>query len=1042
MKRTTLLALIMMLVMVLSAQETVTLRFTSTTPSGSYFPFDVVNVTNVTRGWTESLAYPDTTMVLTALTGLDENFDNGGFLSEVYPNPLSGTASVMFGMNQPGIISAKILSINGSVLSEYNDKLEEGSHYITINMSEPQMAFFVVKTNDKLYVKKILNISYGDGNSITINKVADGINKAKERTIGDFEIGDVMSYMAVSFVNGNMIESERIIKEQYGNDLITLIFNNTTNGILPGLFSVCNTQQVYFSQGNLQYQASTDTWKFADNQYDYIGNNNCYISPIYNGWIDMFGWGTGVNPTNTSTNPGDYSVAYDWGINSISNGGATQNMWRTLSSNEWDYVINQRNTLSGIRNVKATVNGICGLILLPDNWESNIYNFNNSGYSSNIISLSDWTNTIEANGAVFLPAGGYRNGFSITDAGSGGYYWTNTPDGDDRAYHIRHSDLHVVSWYRNYGYNVRLVYNAQTIEVPTVTTQTVTDITQTSAVCGGNVTSDGGGIVTTRGVCWSTSQNPTISNNHTTDGTGVGVFASDITGLNPNTTYYVKAYATNSAGTSYGEQMIFTTEPISLPTVITGDVISITSNTAVCGGNVTADGGGTITARGVCWSTAQNPTINDQYTIDGNGTGVFTSIIAGLNENTTYYVRAYATNQSGTSYGEQSAFTTLHNVILPTIITNAVSNVTTNSATCGGNVTFEGYGVVSARGVCWSTTHDPTINDAHTIDGSGMGDYSSNLNGLVVCTTYYVRAYATNQVGTAYGNEVSFTTEQPIPPTGAIVGLFSTSETQKVWFSKGNLQYKASTNTWRFADNQWDYVGSSVVQNGEPGGTVSGSSNHMASSTYNGWIDIFSWGTSGYNHGAINYRPWNYSGDANCYYAYGNWINDLNHGSGKADWGYNAISNGGNAEHIWRTLTKDEWVYIFMTRNTLSGIRYVKATVNGVKGVIIFPDNWNGSMYSLNSPNMNVSFSANIISQSNWISIFEANGAVFIPAGGYRSVASGQLTNIATYGGYWSSTHAGDSNAYCVKFTEDEFDGCFPPYRTYGATIRLVSNAE
>ena len=193
---------------------------------------------------------------------------------------------------------------------------------------------------------------------------------------------------------------------------------------------------------------------------------------------------------------------------------------------------------------------------------------------------------------------------------------------------------------------------------PTLTTSSVTSITQTSAVCGGNVTNDGGTTVTARGVCWSTSQNPTTSNSHTTDGDGTGSFTSSITNLSVGITYYVRAYATNSAGTDYGNQINFITNPSISPTV-TSSISYVTQTTATCEGNVTSDGGATVTARGVCWSTSQNPTTYNSHTTDGTGTGSFTSKITGLSASTTYYVRAYATNSKGTAYGENISFTTV-----------------------------------------------------------------------------------------------------------------------------------------------------------------------------------------------------------------------------------------------------------------------------------------------------------------------------------------------------------------------------------------------
>lgn len=327
---------------------------------------------------------------------------------------------------------------------------------------------------------------------------------------------------------------------------------------------------------------------------------------------------------------------------------------------------------------------------------------------------------------------------------------------------------------QTYRYEAYMICNDETIyggeitftteqipdpESPIVTTADVTDITQTTAVSGGNVTDDGGAAVTARGLCWSTSQNPTVSDNHTSDGNGTGSFTSNLTNLTANTTYYVRAYATNENGTSYGEQKSFTTlQNIELPTVTTADVMDITQTTAVSGGNVTDDGGAAVTARGVCWSKDPNPTIDNSFISNGNGTGSFTIEISGLTSATTYYVRAYATNSEGTSYGEQKTFTTLQYIQLPTVTTTIVTNVTSTTATSGGNVTDDGGATVTARGVCWSTSPDPTIDDNKTTDGNGTGAFTSQLTNLTHSTTYYIRAYATNSEGTSYGEQKYFST--------------------------------------------------------------------------------------------------------------------------------------------------------------------------------------------------------------------------------------------------------------------------------------------
>ena len=292
-----------------------------------------------------------------------------------------------------------------------------------------------------------------------------------------------------------------------------------------------------------------------------------------------------------------------------------------------------------------------------------------------------------------------------------------------------------------------------TLTLPTVTTNTITNITQTTATSGGNVTTDGGAMVTARGVCWSTTSNPVVTGSHTTDGSGLGTFVSNITGLTGGTLYHVRAYATNSVGTSYGSDLTFTT--INLPTVTTTTVTNITQTTATSGGNVTSDGGATVTAKGVCWSTTSNPVVTGSHTTDGSGLGTFVSYITGLTGQTLYHVRAYATNSFGTSYGSDLTFTTIN---LSTVTTTAVTNITKTTATSGGNVISSGGSTVTERGVCWSPFPNPTTADYHTSDGTGTGTFVSNLTSLTSSTLYYVRAYATNYAGTAYGNEISFTT--------------------------------------------------------------------------------------------------------------------------------------------------------------------------------------------------------------------------------------------------------------------------------------------
>ena len=458
-------------------------------------------------------------------------------------------------------------------------------------------------------------------------------------------------------------------------------------------------------------------------------------------------WSTSQNPTisNSHTTDGNGTGSFTSSI-----AGLTANTTYYVRA----YATNEKGTSYGEQKSFKTLQNI----ELPTVTTTNVSNITQTTATSGGNVTDDGGATLTARGVCWSTSQNPTISNSHTTDGNGTGNFTSSITGltANTTYYVRAYATNEKG--TAYG-EQRSFTTLQNIELLTVTTTNVSNITQTTATSGGNVTSDGNAAVTARGVCWSTSQNPTISNSHTTDGNGTGSFTSNITGLTANTTYYVRAYATNSAGTGYGDEISFTTlENVELPIVTTTNVTDVTQTTAKSGGNVTDDGGTTITARGVCWSTSQNPTISNSHTTDGNGTGSFTSSITGLTANTTYYVRAYATNSAGTGYGEQRSFTTLQNIELPTVTTTNVSNITQTTATSGGNVTSDGGANVTARGVCWSTSQNPTISNSHTTDGNGTGSFTSSITGLTANTTYYVRAYATNSAGTGYGDVVSFTT--------------------------------------------------------------------------------------------------------------------------------------------------------------------------------------------------------------------------------------------------------------------------------------------
>lgn len=320
-----------------------------------------------------------------------------------------------------------------------------------------------------------------------------------------------------------------------------------------------------------------------------------------------------------------------------------------------------------------------------------------------------------------------------------------------------------------YGDEISFTTLAATVPIISSTTE-ASSISQISAISGGIITNSGASNIISRGVCYSkTNTIPTISDTRTNNGTGIGQYISALTGLTPNTRYYIRAYATNAIGTAYGDVKTFSTTTETIPTSITTTSLAfITQSTAAGGGSIIGDGGATITSRGICWSNiTTSPTITNSKTVDGNGIGTFTSSLTALTPNTTYYVRAYATNSVGTAYGNVLSFTTVAATIPSGISTTALSSITKTTASSGGTVSSDGGASIISRGVCWSnTTTFPTITNSKTTDGTGIGTFSSSLTSLLPGTTYYVRAYATNSIGTVYGTTRSFTTESASIPMG------------------------------------------------------------------------------------------------------------------------------------------------------------------------------------------------------------------------------------------------------------------------------------
>jgi len=324
-------------------------------------------------------------------------------------------------------------------------------------------------------------------------------------------------------------------------------------------------------------------------------------------------------------------------------------------------------------------------------------------------------------------------------------------------YYIR---AYAREWYGTYFYGNVIEFTSKNA-FATVTTQVVTDIKDKSALGHGTIVDLGISNPTAHGVCWNQTGEPTIDNKKTNEGpiAQPGEFSSEIKKLKSNTTYYVRAYATNSAGAAYGNEVAFTTGA-TLPSVSTQAATRIGSRQATANGTLLDLGDSNPHQHGFCWNTTGDPTLADNITTEGpvSSTGPFESVITGLTPTTTYYVRAYATNDAGNVYGEAVTFTT--GSAPPLLLTDIVTDIGTHSAIGNGQIMNLGDPAAYQHGFCWNTIGDPSVLDHKSEEGpvSEIGLFSSLLDNLVPDTTYYARAYAISASGTYYGEVTTFIT--------------------------------------------------------------------------------------------------------------------------------------------------------------------------------------------------------------------------------------------------------------------------------------------
>jgi len=699
---------------VFSQTGSVTLTFIGEyADSHNNLPLESVYIQNTTLGCDTTIYGATPSIVLQVPTGIREltySTTDPFMILPPIPNPFIGTTHVDIQMNDAGTLHITVLNAQGKVVSEYKAYYKIGIHRFKIESSVPEFLLLNVSNGSMSKSMKLINNSTGMGdNRITFLGSEHQNLKSNPSVPGfTFRIGNQLLYKSIkSGYYDKIIIDSPIQNSSYTFELNPIIIKASV--LTADVTNITQTTATsggdVTSDGGAPVTARGVCWSISS-----------YPTTADNHTISGSDTGTFVSTMTGLTGGTNYFVRA--------------------------YAINSAGTSYGNEVTFIT-------LTLPAVTTNTVTNITETTAISGGTVTSDGGDPVIARGVCWSTSSNPTTAGNHTINGSdtGTFVSTLTGLTAGTIYYVRAYATNSAG--TSYGNEVTFI----TLTLPTVTTDTVTNITETTAISGGTVTSDGGTPVTTRGVCCSISPNPTIADNYTIDGSGTGNFVSNLTGLATATFYHVRAYATNSLGTSYGNEVTFIT--LTLPTVTTDTVTNITETTAIGWGTVTSDGGTPVTTRGVCWSTSSNPTITDNHTTDGGGTGNFVSNITGLAPATFYYVRAYATNSLGTMYGNELAFFTL---TLPTVTTDTINNITESTAIGWGTVTSDGGTPVTVRGVCWSTSSNPTIADDHTTDGSGTGNFVSNMTGLVPSTFYYVRAYATNNLGTSYGNELNFTT--------------------------------------------------------------------------------------------------------------------------------------------------------------------------------------------------------------------------------------------------------------------------------------------
>ena len=873
------------------AQQTVTLTFTGQDQNNAYVRLDHVTIENLTRNWSETVWFPDTVYTLTVGTGVEEYYLNGGM--QVMPNPFNGRTLVNVHSVKDEKAVITMININGKKCAEYNGVLSEGDNYFEIQLTTPQTYILSVQTNEGLQCVKMVNTGRAAGNRI--EPLGGGIHPAvvslKSTTAHSFELGDEMRFQGYTLYFDSLLTSAPVTQSQSMDEEITLVFD------IPNLTNLNSCEVTLMMQNETGFgNRITQIYDHEGNSYQVVQiGNQCWMKE--NLRTTHYSDGTAIPAGSLTSSSSPYY--YDYSSSSL-----------TLT--ERGYLYNWAAVMHGASSSSAIPSGVQGIC--PTGWhvpsdaewtrltdyvssQSEYYVCDDTSYIAKALaSTNGWWNdgglapcypfdqSIIANNATgfgAMPAGYWSGIDGCNWAGIQGNFWSATEN--------YHAQTWSKAWVRSLSYTYATVNRSGasddsglsvrclrdgglTVTEPTVTTDSATNVTESSAMLHGNISNPDDVAITSQGFEWKATEGGTYT--QVTASGAAMTYA--LTGLTANTSYTYKAFVSFGETTTFGEELTFTTlATVTNPTITTDSASNVTETSAMLHGSISNPDNVAITSQGFEWKTTEGGTYT-QVTASG---AAMTYALTGLTDNTSYTYRAFVSYGGTTAYGGELTFTTL------------AAAVPVDGQPCPGAPTLTDvdsnvYNTVQIGNQCWMkenlrTTHysnGMAIPAGSIASSSSPYYYDYNSSSLPLTERGYLYNWPAVMHG-ANSSQANPSGVQGICPTG--------------WHVPSDAEWTQLTN---YVSSQSDYVCGSVTSRiakalaGTTGWTSSSTScavgNNQSSNNTTGFSALPAGYFSGIGGGGVCYTGTRANFWSTTQFDYNN-ISFLNmqHNSGYLDYG-------------------------------------------------------------------------------------------------------------------------------------------------------------